>query len=107
MTKEANRRPKDQASEANDLKAATALWKTVGTFAFLAGCGIWAAMASESIGPDGTFKWSSLDSYSVALFAVPLLSGSLTVACMIGRAYAKSIGSVRKRSSRIPNLGLN
>jgi hypothetical protein len=96
-------RVKDEASVENDLKAAVALWKPVGVFGFLASIGIWAGMANESVAPD-TLKWSSLDAYAVTLFAVPLLSSVLIAQCMIGRVYAKSIGAVRTRNERIPNL---
>ena len=103
MRKEANQKAKDQDLESYDLRAATALWKPVGTFGFLASIGVWAGMASESIAPD-TLKWSSLDSYAVALFAVPLLSGTLIAQCMIGIVYAKASGAVRDRLSRIPSV---
>jgi hypothetical protein len=100
--KEANRK-RDHNSEPRDLKAATALWKPVGTFGFLASIGVWAGMASESIAPD-TLKWSSLDSYAVALFAVPLLSGTLIAQCIIGGVYAKASGPSRDFVSRVPDL---
>jgi hypothetical protein len=88
----------------NNLKAATALWKPVGIFAFLVSIGVWAAMANESIAPD-TLKWSSLDSYAVTLFAVPLLSLTLVAECIIGAIYAEaSSGAARDWPSRVPNL---
>ena len=103
LAKVANRRAKDQDWETDDLRAATALWKPVGTFGFLASIGVWAGIASESFAPD-TLKWSSLDSYAVALFAVPLLSGTLIAQCRIGSVYAKAKGAAHGWTSRIPDL---
>jgi hypothetical protein len=57
-------------------------------------------MASESIAPD-TLKWSSLDSYAVALFAVPLLSATLIAQCVVGSVY---LNAARNGEPRIPNL---
>ncbi len=95
----------DRDSIEADLRAATALWKPVGVFTFLASIAVWAAMAGEErIIAENILKLSKPDAYAIALFAIPLISLTLISQCIIGTVYASSKSSIQKRTDKIPTL---
>jgi hypothetical protein len=83
------------------LQAATTLWKAVGGFGFLTAIAALSGMASEKIAPD-TFKLTDLDSYSVTLFAIPLLACAVIAESIIGVTYAHACQPKEEWSNRIP-----
>jgi hypothetical protein len=84
-------------------RAATTLWKAVGSFGFLTAIAVISGMASEKVAPD-TFKLTDLDSHSITLFAIPLLSCVLIAEAVIGIAYVRTCKRNESWSNRVPPI---
>ena len=84
-------------------QAATTLWKAVGSFGFLTAIAVISGMASEKVAPD-TFKLTDLDSHSITLFAIPLLSCVLIAEAIIGIAYIRACKQNESWSNKVPPI---
>jgi hypothetical protein len=84
-------------------RAATTLWKVVGSFGFLTALAVISGMANEKVAPD-TFKLTDLDSYSVTLFAIPLLACAVIAEATIGVAYVRACKRSGSPLNRIPPI---
>jgi hypothetical protein len=92
-----------RSTNRSDIQVAKAVWKTLGGFGFLSGVTVIAAIASEKIGPD-TFKLTNLDSWSVTLFAIPLLTFVVITITIAGRAYIRAVGATNSWAAKVPPI---
>jgi hypothetical protein len=86
-----------------DQKVATALWKAVGGFGFLASLALIAGISSEKVGPD-VLKLIDSNPYAVTLFGIPILSGIVTAVAAIGRVHSLATHSRQSWVARIPPI---
>ena len=84
-------------------EAARTLWKAVGSFGFLIAIAVISGIASERVAPD-TFKLIDLDSHSITLFAIPLLSCVLIAEAVIGTAYIRASKRNESWANRVPPI---